>query len=60
MFLGKEMCSSAFVKEKSDLMEIQLMLRLLDVENVTLPKEPPPVPAPPPNYDFALICESPC
>ena len=36
------------------LLSMNTKLRLLDVEGMDLPEEPPPIPRPPTNYDFAV------
>ncbi|XP_044729440.1 engulfment and cell motility protein 2-like [Chrysoperla carnea] len=50
--IGKEMGSNFYQKDKSKLLELELMLRLLDTENIPLPMTPPPIPPPPSNYNF--------
>lgn len=34
------------------LLNMEIKLRLLDAEGVTIPSSPPPIPPPPPNYSF--------
>jgi len=34
------------------LLTMEIKLRLLDTEGITIPSTPPPIPADPPNYDF--------
>lgn len=34
------------------LLSMEIKLRLLDTEGITIPSEPPPIPPEPPNYDF--------
>jgi hypothetical protein len=34
------------------LLSMDIKLRLLDTEGVTIPEKPPEIPASPPNYDF--------
>ena len=48
-----QLCSKAAVEEMDTLLHMDLKLRLLDVENITIPDQPPPIPPNPPNYDFA-------
>ena len=36
------------------LLGMEIKLRLLDTEGVTIPEHPPPVPPEPSNYDFAV------
>ena len=35
------------------LLSMEIKIRLLDIEGVTIPNEPPPIPPEPENYDFA-------
>ncbi|CAK8694301.1 unnamed protein product [Clavelina lepadiformis] len=52
--LGKNMKST---KAKSDLdllLSMEMKLRLLDLENIPIPDQPPPIPELPRNYNFAL------
>lgn len=44
-------------KAKGDLdilLTMEMKLRLLDLENIPIPDQPPKIPAPPSNYNFAL------
>ncbi|KAI1303037.1 Engulfment and cell motility protein 1 [Halotydeus destructor] len=52
--LGKDMVSSEYEHDLETLLSMEIKLRLLDTEGVTIPKTPPEVPPPPPNYDFNL------
>jgi len=36
------------------LLAMEIKLRLLDTEGITIPSTPPPIPPDPPNYDFAI------
>ena len=45
--------SKAALEEMDTLLHMDLKLRLLDVESITIPDQPPPIPPNPPNYDFA-------
>jgi len=38
----------------STLLTMEIKLRLLDTEGITIPSTLPPVPPDPPNYDFAI------
>ena len=44
-------------EELETLLNMEMKLRLLDLENITIPENPPQVPAEPPNfnlvYDFS-------
>jgi engulfment/cell motility protein 1 len=51
------LCSQRMVSKLAEddlntLLVMEMKLRLLDVENVSIPSEPPVVPPDPPNYDF--------
>lgn len=35
------------------LLSMEIKLRLLDTEGITIPENPPPIPKEPSNYDFA-------
>ncbi len=35
------------------LLSMEIKLRLLDTEGITIPEQPPPIPKDPPNFDFA-------
>ena len=52
VLLGKKMPSKAAEEDLDTLLNMDLKLRLLDLENVTIPNQPPPVPPEPSNYDF--------
>ena len=49
---GKPMTSNASVEDFETLMNMDLKIRLLDVENVTIPSAPPAIPKEPADYDF--------
>ncbi|XP_032073497.1 engulfment and cell motility protein 2 isoform X2 [Thamnophis elegans] len=51
--LGKEMASELTKSDLETLLSMEMKLRLLDLENVQIPEEPPPVPKEPSSYDFA-------
>ena len=51
--LMKPMVSDDFRKEKNILLNMEIKLRLLDLEGVDLPKEAPPIPPPPADFNFA-------
>jgi engulfment/cell motility protein 1 len=38
------------------LLSMEIKLRLLDTEGITIPSSPPPIPPDPPNYDFVYSC----
>ena len=48
------MNSEEAAKDLETLLDMEIKLRLLDVEGMDLPEEPPPVPREPTNYDFAV------
>lgn len=49
---GKEMLSKQAEEDLNTLLVMEMKLRLLDVENIPIPSEPPTIPPDPPNYDF--------
>ena len=50
--LGKRMGSKAAEEDLETLVNMDLKLRLLDLENISIPSQKPPVPPEPDNYDF--------
>nr|CAG4635993.1 EOG090X02BW [Eubosmina coregoni]SVE69673.1 EOG090X02BW [Eubosmina coregoni] len=52
--LGAKMNSKEAANDLEFLLSMNTKLRLLDVEGMDLPEEPPPIPRPPTNYDFAV------
>lgn len=52
VLLDKAMPSKAAVEDLDTLVNMDLKLRLLDMENITIPNQPPLKPADPPNFDF--------
>jgi len=51
--LRRPMSSSDYQKEKDILTNMEIKLRLLDLEGVDLPESAPIVPPPPPDFNFA-------
>lgn len=51
--LEKPMLSSEAEKDAQMLLELDIKLRLLDIEGISIPERAPEVPPPPANYDFA-------
>ncbi|XP_064640073.1 engulfment and cell motility protein 1-like isoform X2 [Lineus longissimus] len=51
--LGNEMVSDQTTQDLEILLGMEIKLRLLDTEGITIPETPPPIPDDPPNYDFA-------
>lgn len=49
---GNEMKSKEAEKDRKMLLDMEVKLRLLDLEGIEIPNEPPPIPPSPPNYDF--------
>ena len=49
---GKPMTSNASIEDLETLMNMDLKIKLLDIENVTIPSGPPAVPKEPADYDF--------
>uniref|UniRef100_A0A8C2YBD9 Engulfment and cell motility 3 n=1 Tax=Coturnix japonica TaxID=93934 RepID=A0A8C2YBD9_COTJA len=52
VLLGKEMTSERTQTDLDILLSMELKLRLLDLENISIPDNPPPVPKPPSNLNF--------
>ncbi|XP_076318305.1 engulfment and cell motility Ced-12 [Tachypleus tridentatus] len=50
--LGNQMTSKEMKNDLEILLSMDIKLRLLDTEGVTIPENPPPIPKDPPNYDF--------
>ncbi len=48
------MVSSEAEKDAQMLLELDIKLRLLDIEGISIPERAPEVPPPPANYDFAF------
>lgn len=48
------MTSEDMKKDLESLLDMEIQLRLLDTEGITIPNSPPPIPPEPPNYDYAL------
>ena len=49
---GKPMASNASVEDFETLMNMDLKIKLLDIENCTIPSGPPAIPKEPADYDF--------
>ncbi|KAK2530013.1 Elmo3 [Columba guinea] len=52
VLLGKEMTSERMQTDLDVLLSMELKLRLLDLENISIPDTPPPIPKPPSNLNF--------
>lgn len=52
VLLGKQMQSKASNEDVETLLNMDLKLRLLDIENITIPSQPPAIPKEPTDYDF--------
>ncbi|KAJ8672502.1 hypothetical protein QAD02_003761 [Eretmocerus hayati] len=50
--LGNQMVSKETETDLETLLSMDIKLRLLDAEGIDVPQDPPPIPDPPPNYDF--------
>ena len=50
--LGRNMGSKGAEEDLETLINMDLKLRLLDLENITIPSQKPPIPPEPENYDF--------
>jgi len=51
--LRRPMTSPDYVKEKEILTNMEIKLRLLDLEGIELPKSAPAIPPPPADFNFA-------
>ncbi|NP_001186987.1 engulfment and cell motility protein 2 [Danio rerio] len=51
--LGKDLSSDLTRSDLDTLMSMEMKLRLLDLENITIPEAPPPVPKEPSSYNFS-------
>lgn len=56
--LGKPMVSEEAEKDVNKLLELDIKLRLLDIEGLNIPEKAPIVPPSPPNYDFQFKSNS--
>ena len=52
VLLGKSMQSRASTEDVETLLNMDLKLRLLDIENINIPSQPPAIPKEPADYDF--------
>ncbi|NXX82549.1 ELMO3 protein, partial [Urocolius indicus] len=52
VLLGREMTSERMQTDLDVLLSMELKLRLLDLENISIPDTPPPIPKPPSNLNF--------
>ncbi|XP_057700934.1 engulfment and cell motility protein 2 isoform X6 [Corythoichthys intestinalis] len=50
--LGREMSSDLTRSDLDTLISMEMKLRLLDLENITIPEAPPPIPKEPSSYNF--------
>jgi engulfment/cell motility protein 1 len=50
--LGQRMVSKETDRDLDTLLSMEIKLRLLDAEGVTIPQDPPPIPPDPPHYHF--------
>ncbi|XP_043946070.1 engulfment and cell motility protein 2 isoform X2 [Protopterus annectens] len=50
--LGKDMNSDLTRSDLDTLLNMEMKLRLLDLENIQIPEAPPPIPKEPSSYDF--------
>lgn len=49
---GQNMTSKTMVKDLKCLIDMEVRLQLMELDGVTIPHSPPPIPDDPPNYDF--------
>lgn len=50
---NKPIVSEQAKQELDELLSMEVKLRLLDAEGIDFPSEPPPIPDPPTNFNFA-------
>ncbi|RZF36028.1 hypothetical protein LSTR_LSTR005844 [Laodelphax striatellus] len=55
---GNKMKSDSLRRELKILLDMELRIRLLELDGIDIPNEPPPLPPSPPNFDFALEDEN--
>lgn len=53
--IGNEMVSKEAINDLESLLSMEIKLRLLDTEGITIPEIPPKIPEPPSNYHFTTI-----
>ena len=49
---SSQMLSSESHEELETLLNMEMKLRLLDLENISIPETPPQIPVEPPNFNF--------
>jgi len=52
VLIGNAMTSDLTTDDLEILLSMEIKLRLLDIEGISIPEEPPTIPKEPPNYDF--------
>lgn len=57
VLLDRPMTTPLMETDLERLMKMEMKLRLLDAEGLSLPKEAPPIPRPPPHMDFPLTTQ---
>ena len=53
ILLGHSMENQQATEDIETLLNMEMKLRLLDVENAPIPEKEPPIPSDPPNFKFA-------
>ena len=51
--LRRDMMSNKAIEDLEIFLAMEVKIRLLDVEGIEIPNDPPPIPPLPPNYNFS-------
>ena len=53
--LGYPLVSKTATDNLTMLLDMEIRIQMLDLEGITIPESPPPIPEDPPDYDFQPI-----
>ena len=53
--LGNPMSSHTAKEDLKLLLDMEIRIQMLDLEGITIPDSPPPIPEDPPDYDFLQV-----